>query len=116
MSVVFAVERPSRRVVFSVAMICLGTALAGLNEHSFTPLGMCLMLLAEVSEGTKLVLTQKLLTDCKFPALEGLYYMSPVSTMWLWGFALFLEVPTIVFEAKYLLIAEHAGLFAACMI
>ena len=53
--------------------------------------------------------------------------------MWLWGFALFLEVPTIVSEAKYLLIAEHAGyspssphshrpnrvslgLFAACMI
>ena len=74
-------------------------AWAGLNAgHQFAPFGMCLMLLAEVAEGTKLVdfclehrlmqlntffqvLTQKLLKDCKFSVLEGLYRMSPISTV-----------------------------------
>merc|ERR1712159_417117 len=116
MSVVFAVEFPSKRVAFSVLMICCGTAWAGLNGHQFAPFGMCLMLLAEVAEGTKLVLTQKLLKDCKFSVLEGLYRMSPISAIWLWGVSLFLEVPSILKEAKYTLISDHLGIFLSCMI
>ena len=31
------------------------------------------------------MLTQKLLTNLKFPALEGLYYMAPICAFWMFG-------------------------------
>ena len=33
------------------------------------------------------MLTQKLLTNLKFPALEGLYYMAPICSFWMSGLA-----------------------------
>ena len=39
------------------------------------------MFVAETCEATRLVLTQKLLTNLKFPALEGLYYMAPTCNL-----------------------------------
>lgn len=42
----------------------------------FNLTGLVVMFVAETCEATRLVLTQKLLTNLKFPALEGLYYMA----------------------------------------
>ena len=58
------------------------------------------MFLAETFEAIRLVLTQKLLTNLKFPALEGLYYMAPICTFWMFGLAAFLELPTALARNK----------------
>lgn len=73
---VTAVETPTRRVSCSVFMICVGTAIASAGETNFSSVGLLIMFAAETCEATRLVLTQKLLTNLKFPAMEGLYYVS----------------------------------------
>ena len=64
-------------MLLAVLGICVGTALASAGEGSFHPLGLLLMLTAEVSEAVRLVLTQKLLQNLKFGVVEGQFYMAP---------------------------------------
>lgn len=51
-------------------MICVGTSVASAGEAHFNAVGLLVMLCAELSEATRLVLTQKLLNNLKFPAME----------------------------------------------
>jgi hypothetical protein len=46
------------RVVLSVVVICVGTAIAGVGEVNITALGLILMFLAELMEAIRLVMTQ----------------------------------------------------------
>ena len=87
------IEVPSRNVVVAVVGICVGTAVASIGEGSFHLLGMLLMLLAEVSEATRLVLAQKLLQNLKFGVIEGQFFMAPVSALWLCGASALVELP-----------------------
>ena len=105
------IDVPSRRVTFSVVALCVGTSVASAGEANFNLTGVAIMLCAEVAEATRLVLTQKLLTNLKFPALEGLYYMAPICSFWMFGLAALLEMPSAVSTGKFALPAEHAGLF-----
>ena len=63
---VTGIEVPSVRVLLAVLGICAGTAIASLGESSLNLIGLGLMLIAEVTEALRLVLTQKLLTNLKF--------------------------------------------------
>jgi len=87
------IEVPTPRVLLTVLGICAGTAIASLGEGSFNILGLGLMLIAEVSEATRLVLTQKLLQNMRFGVIEGQYYMAPVSALWLFSAAAVTELP-----------------------
>jgi len=116
MLVLFAVEIPSRRVAMSVLMICLGTAIASFNEINLAPMGLLLMAGAEITESTKLVLAQKMMSDLKFSALEGLYHMAPVCTVWLWGLACFFELPRMIHQGKYVLIQQYSHFFVGAMV
>ena len=89
----FGMETPSPQVLCSVFFICLGTALASLGEGSLHPLGLLLMLGAEVAEATRLVLTQKLLKNYRFGVVEGQLWLAPTSALWLLVAALFVELP-----------------------
>jgi hypothetical protein len=111
-----AVETPSRRVCFSVLMICVGTSIASAGEANFSPIGLTIMFCAETCEATRLVLTQKLLTNLKFPAMEGLYYMAPICTFWMWGLAAVLELPTMLAQGHLRLIPQHASTFALAVL
>lgn len=53
-----------------VLMICVGTSIASAGEAHFNLIGLIIMLCAEICEATRLVLTQKLLNNLKFPAME----------------------------------------------
>ncbi len=88
-----SIEIPSYATIGSVACICIGTALASIGEASLNPIGLSLMLAAEVAEATRLVLTQKLLSNLKFGVVEGQYYMAPISALWLFSAAAFWELP-----------------------
>ena len=107
-----AVEIPSKRVAFSVLMIAAGTAIASAGEVNFSVMGIAIMAAAETSEATRLVLTQKLLTNLKFPALEGLYYMAPICTFWMWGVASFTELPRAYASGGLAIAQAHAPTFA----
>jgi len=106
------VDVPSRRVTFSVVALCLGTSIASVGELKFNLTGLVVMFVAETCEATRLVLTQKLLTNLKFPALEGLYYMAPICSFWMFGLATFIEMPGAFREGKFALVSEHPQLFA----
>ena len=105
-------ETPSARVASSVLLICAATALASAGEAHFSAAGLLIMCCAEISEATRLVLTQKLLTNLKFGAMESLYYMAPICTFWMWGLALALEVPHALSTGAFALVPRHARLFA----
>lgn len=107
-----AVEIPSRRVTFSVIMICVGTSIASAGEANFNLTGLLIMAAAETCEATRLVLTQKLLTNLKFPAMEGLYYMAPICTCWMWGVGAMTELPRAVAAGNLAIVSEHAHTFA----
>ena len=106
------IATPSARVVFSVLMIAVGTAIAAAGEVNFNLLGLAVMFCAETCEALRLVLTQKLLTNLKFAAMEGLYYMAPICTCWMWGLAAIIELPTARREGAFALVPLHARGFA----
>ena len=108
-----AADIPSRRVTFSVVAICAGTSIASAGEANFNLTGLLIMAAAETCEATRLVLTQKLLTNLKFPAMEGLYYMAPICAFWMFGLAAILEMPRAISEGAFALVPEHPRLFAS---
>lgn len=113
---VAGIETPSRSVCIAVGMIFVGTAIASAGEANFSRLGLALMFAAETCEAVRLVLTQKLLTNLRFGAMEGLYYMAPICTFWMWGGGLVFEVPTALREGAFARVAAHAGTFAAAAV
>jgi len=96
--VAFGIEHLSARVWFCVLMISLGAALASYGEVHFRFVGVAIMLTGSTCEGLRMVLTQKLLVNLKFSALEGLYYYAPITTAWMLLASLLLEAP--VFYAR----------------
>jgi len=106
------VETPSRKVVGAVLMICVGTAIASAGEGELDPIGLLLMAGANTSEALRLVLSQNLLNNLKFPAMEGLYYMAPICACWMFGVAAIFEMPTAYRQGDFHLISTHKLLFA----
>lgn len=109
----FRVDYPSKYVTFSVAGMCVATSLAVSGELKFDTFGVTLMLASSVCEAVKLVLTQKLMVNHKLPALESLYRMAPICTVWLFAASALTEVPIILREEKYTILIENWPVFLA---
>lgn len=77
----FRVETPHMELVLAVVGISLGTCGAVYGEMAFNVTGFSLMMVSEVAEGMKLVLTQLLLKNLKFSVFEGLYWLVPPSIL-----------------------------------
>ena len=76
-------ETPTKRLIYSVSVIALGTSIASLGELNFSAIGVIIMMSSETFEAIRLVITQLLLTDLKFHPIEGLMYLSPACFFWL---------------------------------
>lgn len=63
-------ESPSRRLILSVSFIALGTATASAGEVNLNYTGVFIMLLSEIFESIRLVMTQLLLTGLRFHPSE----------------------------------------------
>ena len=61
------------------------------------------------------MLTQKLLTNLKFPALEGLYYMAPICSFWMFGLAAGIELPRALSEGAFANLLAHPLLLLAAV-
>lgn len=63
-------ETPTARLVSSVLLIALGTAMASYGELNFSVIGVLFMFLSETFESIRLVMTQILLVGLKFHPSE----------------------------------------------
>ena len=107
------IEVPSWRVLVSVLAISVGTAITSVGEGSLHPLGLLLMLSAEVAEAIRLALTQKLLQNLKFGVVEGQYHLAPVTALWLFGVASVYELPHFLRHEAWRVPLAHPLAFAS---
>lgn len=104
---------PTRAARWGVYLIISGTLVEVKGELHVTLLGVTLMVTSEVMEAINLVLTQKMLQNCKFTLLEGIYLIAPPSGFLLVAAAAALEWPRLIREGKYMTIAEYPLYFSA---
>ena len=79
--VLFQVEIPSRNVVMAVAVISLGTMVASLGELKFSWTGFILQSLADLLEGSRLVLLQLLMSENTLSPVESIYFTAPATAL-----------------------------------
>jgi len=108
---VFRLAIPSKLVALMVILIGFGTAIATAGAPSISFFGLVLALGSAVCEGIKLVLTQKFLKELNLSAFEGLYYASPICTLWIMSFVCIFELKAMVTSGKYVLVWEHCHCF-----
>lgn len=107
----FKIDIPTNEVVLSVLVLCFGTALASFGEMNMNWIGFFMMVGAALSESTRLVLTQFLLKNLKFSAIEGQYYLAPASAVCLFAGSLVLEAPRMVSNGHLQIIADNVPTF-----
>lgn len=101
MLMVLKVEFPNKGMILSVVGVVGGTLITTSSASGLSLVGLCIMFMAEASEGIRLSLVQFLLTNCKFGIVEGQYYLAPTAAFCLWGCAALLEWGEIVASGKY---------------
>lgn len=127
MAVLFAfkVEHFRSKLIMSVVLMTLGTALASYGETNFSLVGFVSMAISEVMEALKLVAMQFLLAGGaagagatkqtrrkKFGLFEGLYYFAPATVLWLFVGITFTEGSRLVNEGGLRIMRENALTFA----
>jgi len=108
---------PCRLARWGVYLIISGSIVEVKVELNATMLGLVLMGTSEFCEAVNLVLTQKLLQNCKFTLIEGLYMITLPSGVFLCGAAVLLEWPRLLREGMYTVIAENPVYFGgSCLL
>jgi len=110
---VFQLPLPTMLARWGVCLIVSGTMLEVKGERQATMVGLVLMFSSELCEALNLVLTQKLLHQCKLTVVEGLYMIAPPSGILLFSAAVVAEGPKIFNEGKYKVIVEFPLYFLA---
>ena len=64
-------DRPSKRVVMALVVLCAGTAVTAADDVAVTALGLFLAAGSASTEAVRLVLTQFVLQDCRFTLWES---------------------------------------------
>lgn len=107
------IEKPRLSVSLSVLGIACSTALATYGELNFDMLGFTIMMISSLSESIRLVLTQTLLTNLKFTVFEGLYYLAPVSVVFLLFAISIIEAPRMYEDKEHIyeIMGNHWPLF-----
>lgn len=109
-------ETPTRRLILSVSFIALGTAASSVGEVNMSYLGLFIMFLSEATEAIRLVMTQILLVGLKFHPIEGLMYLAPACTFWLFLGSMAIEFPKMKATGAFLLVAEKPLQFTAAAV
>jgi drug/metabolite transporter (DMT)-like permease len=83
-------------VIFSISIICIGTAITCTFAANYTVTGLILMVVSQSTEALRLVLTQYLLQDLKFDVFESMYRLAPASAASLFVASIIFELPKIL--------------------
>ena len=83
MTFVLGMDTPRRDLILSVSLIALGTGIASFGALDFSLFGFVVMMASNIFECTRLLMQQRLLTDFKFGIVEGIYYIYPSTSFWL---------------------------------
>lgn len=75
--VLFKLEKPRMRLVTSLMLLATGTCIASFGEVAFSWIGVLVMLLSEIADALRLVLTQLLLSSSTWHPVEALMYLAP---------------------------------------
>ncbi|KAG1678600.1 hypothetical protein FOA52_012607 [Chlamydomonas sp. UWO 241] len=105
------IEDPTRTIIMSVLITAAGTVIAAYGEVNFSAVGLLFMFFAELSEATRMVATQYLLTDLKFHPIEGLMYLAPACCIWTIAGASVAELPRITRDDGWAIMAANPSLF-----
>jgi len=89
---------PTIPVVVALLTICFGTCITCLGSLTWNYTGLVIMIVSIFAESVRLALTQFFLQDLKLGVIEGMYYMAPASSFWLFLASIFLEAPLIMKE------------------
>lgn len=74
-------------------LISIGTAVASFGELHLNLVGLALMILSVYLEATRLALTQRLMQRMELHVLEAVYYISPATSLCIFGLAAAFELP-----------------------
>lgn len=85
-------EHPSLALLGTVSLIVVGMAFTTAGERRFSWLGLGCMLMSQVADAGRLVLTQMLLSSLEMHPLEALSHLGPPCTVALWSGVLFMEL------------------------
>jgi len=108
---------PCRLARWGVYLIISGSIVEVKVELNATMLGLVLMGTSEFCEAINLVLTQKLLQNCKFTLIEGLYMITLPSGLFLCGAAALLEWPRLFSDGQYFIIVQKPMYFGgSCLL
>jgi len=107
------VVSPTPTAMACICIIVAGTLLEVTGNLEATTIGLCLMLSAEVAEAMNLVLTQKVLQNCKLTVWEGMYTIAPPSFLFLSVCAAFIEWPSLCSHGSIAILHEQYGEFAS---
>ena len=113
--VMFKVEIPHANVVFSVCVISIGTMIASLGEINFSWTGFILQSLADLLEGSRLVLLQMVLSQNLTP-IESMYYLSPATAISQLLLVCIYEREALLSEQTWTLAFENWPLFVMGML
>ncbi len=87
--------------------------MASTGEGNFNWLGVCIVLMAEVIEAVRLVMTQVLLTNLHFHPIEGLMYLGPACAGWLLTGSAVLEAKSMALQGAGQVVLARPLQFAA---
>jgi Triose-phosphate Transporter family len=104
----------SRKLVFSVLGLSIGTCVAAFGEVNFSIIGVLFMLMSQLSEVLRLVMMQVLLCKQNFTVFEGLYYLTPAAFFWLILAVLVFESQTMVNRGAIRYVYHNADYFLLC--
>lgn len=105
------IEIPSRSVVFSISVISLGTAMTCTYSPHSPITGILIMLMSEIFESVRLILSQFLLKDLKFSVIESQYILAPASGCCLFVLSVFLEIPLMIENNAFSILFDQASVF-----
>jgi hypothetical protein len=105
------VEKMSAQVAIAISGIAVGTMITSSSEASVSIIGLALFATSSFSESFRLVITQFVLQKKKLTVFASMYYLSPVSALWLLGLACHSEIYRLLSSGDISLVAQHPTTF-----
>jgi hypothetical protein len=111
------VEKMSVQVAVSIGGIAIGTMISSSWEASANLIGLVLFVTSSLGESFRLVITQFVLQKKKLTVFASMYYLAPVSALWLLALSCYSEIWRLFSSGDLGLILENPGtFFATCIL